>query len=243
MADDEENDLLTTSRHFHNRSKGGKKADFGSTSSAFDVKKTFGSYSITVGKAGSKKKGKLQAESNNVDDDGKLELWRLTDDGLAVLGHLRLPGKLDANVLLAASRKTMKQALSSLVDHSAPPPAAPESNGNLDSEDKSRPSTSSGEDTPLEDVDEADRFATFTKNSFRSPKFWIQWQSTAARADSEPSTSLEQDSGYVVFSGNDCRKFNATLTSQRLDWRNKALQGWKTKTASDRDDLFRWETT
>ena len=254
---DEYDDPLLSSRHFHHRS--GRRAGGEASSSTFDVKKTFGTYSIQIGKASSKKSKNGDSNAN----DGVMELWRLSDDGLAVIGQLKLQDKLDANVVLAASRKSMKDVLNNLREASrasasgnaeeeqtgSDDDAKPTDNAEIDSDDAEKDNDESevGESNEDEKDEPAspNRFATFEKNSFRSPKFWIEWQgrplpSPAASGTSTPSSlDEEQNSGYIVF-GNDCKKFDATLSVQRLGWKNQKLRGWKLKSVSERQDDFTW---
>lgn len=96
------------------------------------------------------------------------------------------------------------------------------------------------------------RAATFEKNSFRQPKFWFRWQgvlSDDAVADLEDELEAGQGggnkvhgSGYVVFSGNDCRRFQGTMTSARLGWNNVKMTGWKAKPQPERDFEIQWTT-
>lgn len=93
------------------------------------------------------------------------------------------------------------------------------------------------------------RFAKFEKNSFRQPKFWFRWQGNVVDEEDLP-TALEQagvsggskvhGSGYVVFSGNDCKRFQGTLTSEHLGWNNVKMTGFKTKPQPERDFEIQW---
>lgn len=97
------------------------------------------------------------------------------------------------------------------------------------------------------------RIATFEKNSFRQPKFWFRWQAVTADADddsegegrgrvskSKGKESQLHGSGYVVFSGNDCRRFQGTMTSEQLEWNNIKMNGWKARPQPERDFDIRW---
>lgn len=92
------------------------------------------------------------------------------------------------------------------------------------------------------------RLATFEKNSFRQPKFWFRWQgvvsdealAAAEVDDAELARGRVHGSGYVVFSGNDCRRFQGTMTSEQLQWNNVKMTGWKAKPQPERDFEIQW---
>ncbi|KAK8030667.1 hypothetical protein PG990_000401 [Apiospora arundinis] len=99
-------DTFRSSRHIHNRVGGraGKsKAGDKNHGGAFDVRKTFGTYEIKLGK------GK-QASSST------LEILRLTADGRGVIGDLRLEGQLAATVLMTGSRKVLTSIVDGLAE-------------------------------------------------------------------------------------------------------------------------------
>lgn len=90
------------------------------------------------------------------------------------------------------------------------------------------------------------RFATFEKNSFRQPKFWLAWSGHVLAASVPPSAESVTDAsttattngsgrGYVVFSGNECRKFKGTISCGALGWDDVAVEGWKRVTMGERD--------
>lgn len=93
------------------------------------------------------------------------------------------------------------------------------------------------------------RFAKFEKNSFRQPKFWFRWQGDVVDEEDLPPAleslgvtggSKIHGSGYVVFSGNDCKRFQGTLTSEQLAWNNVKMTGFKTKPQPERDFEIQW---
>lgn len=93
------------------------------------------------------------------------------------------------------------------------------------------------------------RVANFEKNSFRQPKFWFRWQGHVVDQDDLPPAlaglgvaggSKVHGSGYVVFSGNDCKRFQGTLTSEQLAWNNAKMTGFKTKPQPERDFEIQW---
>lgn len=89
------------------------------------------------------------------------------------------------------------------------------------------------------------RASTFEKNSFRHPKFWFRWQ---GQISEEASAAAElgdgecdvHGSGYIVFSGNDCKRFQGTMTSEQLAWNNVKMSGWKAKPQPERDFEVEW---
>lgn len=129
-----------------------------------------------------------------------------------------------------------------------------------DLEEEERASSSKDDENDSDDDDEADglgsrearqrrRFAKFEKNSFRQPKFWFRWQGNAVDQDDLPpaleslgvtGAAKVHGSGYVVFSGNDCKRFQGTLTSAQLAWNNVKMTGFKTKPQPERDFEIQW---
>lgn len=103
----------------------------------------------------------------------------------------------------------------------------------------------------------------FEKNSFRSPKFWIRWQGQVPVPNSgtstdtigaedepnrgggqpQPHTQTVTDAGYIVFSGNQCDRFQGTISCELLGWKNVKMSGWKVKSQSARDYGVNWVTT
>lgn len=89
------------------------------------------------------------------------------------------------------------------------------------------------------------RTSTFEKNSFRHPKFWFRWQ---GQLSDEASAAAElgdhgcdvHGSGYIVFSGNDCKRFSGTMTSEQLAWNNVKMSGFKAKPQPERDFEVKW---
>lgn len=89
------------------------------------------------------------------------------------------------------------------------------------------------------------RTSTFEKNSFRHPKFWFRWQGqlsdeASAVADMGDGGCDVHGSGYIVFSGNDCKRFQGTMTSEQLAWNNVKMSGWKAKPQPERDFEVEW---
>lgn len=89
------------------------------------------------------------------------------------------------------------------------------------------------------------RTSTFEKNSFRHPKFWFRWQGQLSDEASEAADLGSgggdvHGSGYIVFSGNDCKRFQGTITSEQLAWNNVKMSGWKAKPQPERDFEVVW---
>ncbi|KAG9759028.1 hypothetical protein KCU73_g3588, partial [Aureobasidium melanogenum] len=103
--DDSWQETAFTSRHMHNRQSRNTSGKSGSGSgkskrNAFDVRKTFGSYTVKCPAW-----YKLYTSGDDGVSTGQeavLELYRLTECGTGVVGEMALPGVLRAAVLLAA---------------------------------------------------------------------------------------------------------------------------------------------
>lgn len=121
-------------------------------------------------------------------------------------------------------------------------------NGEAEEEDESDEEESSEDEGELSGNENRQRrrIATFEKNSFRQPKFWFRWQGViseealAGLEDLELKAGKAQGSGYIVFSGNDCRRFQGTMTSEDLGWNNVKMTGWKAKPQPERDFEIQW---
>lgn len=119
-----------------------------------------------------------------------------------------------------------------------------EGDGDSDADDGR--SEQQGEGESSEDDWEQQRYHQFEKNSFRNPKFWLRWQgykeSPSPGGQHEVEVKLLTGSGYLVFSGNNCEKFDATLSCDALGWDNIKLKGWKARSHSARDFQISWTT-
>ncbi|EDU51161.1 hypothetical protein PtrSN002B_007804 [Pyrenophora tritici-repentis] len=207
-----------SNRHMHNRTGCGSKSKH---SPIFDVRKTFASYSV-------KCPSWLKAlDGSQNDNSASLELYRLTENGEGVVGELFLPGLLHASVILAGSRTSLRGIIASFEANGEEADAVEE-----DDEEESDAEPESPEKT---------RFDTFEKNSFRSPKFWFRWSgSPTSSTGPKESPSVESELGYIVFSGNDCRKFKGTINCASLGWKNVAISGQKLVSRSDSDARVTW---
>ncbi|KAF3007901.1 hypothetical protein E8E13_011038 [Curvularia kusanoi] len=261
--DDWQDHALTT-RHMHNRNSR-RPSGKGKKGAPFDVRKAFGEYEVKCA-SWERALGELDSDDRQ-DEDAAFELLRLTEDGLGVLGELVLPGVMRSAVVLAASRKTLAIVTRQLSGE--------------DEEDETEGSGEEGDDSHDDDEDDDEdetpnRFDTFEKNSFRSPKFWLAWNGTLTRPKAEspppspsykhsdsppPSPTLHRTGssfpppkpassstqqvpaeglGYVVFTGNDCRKFKGTLNCKELGWKDIAFSGFKAVSRSESDRQLLW---
>lgn len=70
-----------------------------------------------------------------------------------------------------------------------------------------------------------------TGSSFPPPK-----PASSGRTQQSPAEGL----GYVVFTGNDCRKFKGTLNCKELGWKDVAFSGFKAVSRSESDRQLLW---
>ena len=102
---DDWQDAAFSSRHMHNRNGRGSKSKH---TAAFDVRKTFASYSV---KCPAWQKALSANGDAPPEQDASLELYRLTEGGEGVVGRLSLPGVLQASVILAGSRDSLRRTI------------------------------------------------------------------------------------------------------------------------------------
>lgn len=237
MADWE--DATLSSRHMHNRVGKQGRGKGGKSGGAFNVQKTFGTFEVKCPAA-----TKLASSDTENTQTAKLEVYTLNDDGNALLAELFLPGVLHATVLLAGSRKTMSSVVRGFeAETAAQDEVEVDASANASRSELDDSGESEGEHESQADDDPADRRAReFEKNSFRSPKFWMRWQGELLQSspNGHGSNSIT-DSGYVVFSGNNCDKFQGTISCEQLDWKNVKIDGWKTASRSARDFAVAWQ--
>ncbi|KAL1597607.1 hypothetical protein SLS59_007304 [Nothophoma quercina] len=180
--DDWQDHALST-RHMHNRNSR-RPSGKGKAKGIFDVRKTFGEYEVKCA-SWERALGELDDEDRN-DDEASFELLRLTEDGQGVLGELVLPGVLRASVVLAASRKT----LDVITTHLSGEDQESSSSSSDENEDENQDPDDKDEDDDEDNGNPPDRFTTFEKNSFRSPKFWLAWNGSLSlpKEDTPPPT-------------------------------------------------------
>jgi hypothetical protein len=228
---DDWQDAVFSSRHMHNRvnRNGNNSTGRSKHNQAFDVRRTFGTYACRC--------AAWQRMASSMDDyDSEkeivLELYRLTDNRQGVIGEIRFPGILDAAVILAASRGSLRRTVQEAGEE------------DTESDDVSEPANSDDEgvdDDEEESEQETDRFDTFEKNSFREPKFWLRWNGTLTPgATGRESESRESDLGYIVFSQNDCRKFKGTMNCSSLGWKDVAISGRQISGRTESDVPVDW---
>lgn len=220
--------------------------------------------SETAQKNSKKRRGSGNTKAGS---DVVLDIYRLTDDEDGLLGSLKCPGVFEATVVFAGSRKLLWKITHSLGGPDLDEASA--SQGSLPTQTKRRGSkqdeaTTNGfhrdeqdysSDEETEDDDSGSgsearqrrRIAKFEKNSFRQPKFWFRWQGNMVDDIPTPLEDLGltggskvHGSGYVVFSANDCKRFQGTLTSEQLAWNNVKMTGFKTKPQPERDFEIQW---
>jgi len=352
MADETWQDDLLSKRHMHNRGpralrgrgKNNKSvavdgAD-GGEGTGFDVRRMFATYSLKCPKATTEeaphagnvvlgaRRGRRGA-NGAAQDEGFLEIYRMTPDGNGLVGSFLMPVNvapngslsqvadkkkakqdrkqadvefLEATVVLAGSRKTMKKIVSELEetqaeqefeidghdkddskssvdddrsDHESDSGSVDENDDEV-SGSKSSPGEEGEEDDDDDDDEEnatEDRYQRpFEKNSFRSPKFWVEWRSSSqdepsidgertapsSKAEEVGSSNITGDNsgaskpvepdtarilsgtGYLVFQGNDCRKFSGTISCLALGWDNLPVKGHRLAGAGSRDVLAPW---
>jgi hypothetical protein len=225
-------DTVFSSRHMHNRvnRNGNNSTGRSKRNQPFDVRKTFGTYAC---KCATWQKMASGLEEYDSEKEVVLELYRLTENREGVIGEIRLPGVLDAAVIMAASRKSLHRTVQE---------AGAE---DVESDDVSGPESSEdGVDDDNEEEEseqESDRFDTFEKNSFREPKFWLRWNGILTPdAKGGGSESRESDLGYIVFAQNDCRKFKGTISCSSLGWKDVAISGRKIAGRAESDVPVAW---
>jgi hypothetical protein len=231
---DDWQDAAFSSRHMHNRvgRSGGRGTGKSKRNSAFDVRKTFASYTCKC-PAWHKLSS---APDHSSDQTASLELYRLTDNSQGVVGQLSLPGVLQAAVILAASRDSLQRIVAELEPTTQGDNVEAVENDEDDEDGEDGEASDSDHDTSDEGT-EPDRFGLFEKNSFRSPKFWLHWNGDlSTRASSKHEAGL----GYIVFTGNDCRKFKGTLNCVSLAWKDVSFSGHRIAARSESDVPVVW---
>ena len=226
---DDWQDAAFSTRHMHNRVGGNNRSKH---TTSFNVRKTFGSYSV---KCPAQQKIVNATDDAQTEQPATLELYRLTENGEGIIGEISLPGALHAAVILAGSRASLRRSVAEM----EPEEEEEEEKG----DDQQGNDSDDDDDNVGEDNHERDRFETFEKNSFRSPKFWFQWNgeptSELPRASAESGTTMSE-LGYIVFTGNDCRKFKGTINCSTLKWKNVAITGHKVVSRSESDVAVNW---
>lgn len=227
MDDDWEHRALSA-KHFHSRAgHDGRER----SRAAFDVRRSFGTYQVQCAAAAQDDEGRSPGS--------KVEILRLARGDPVLLGHLMIPHVMDVALVLAADRPTLQTVVEGL-ESSRGGEGAGTSDGLGDgAEDEERAGVT---DRGTDRGGHKDRFQVFEKNSFRSPKFWLAWKGKVRGTESSREHRPEAGSGYVVFSGNHCRKFKGVIDCKSLGWENVSIAGWKATSRSERDFGFLWAT-
>jgi hypothetical protein len=84
----------------------------------------------------------------------------------------------------------------------------------------------------LEDERINRRFAAFEKNSFKNPKFWFRYKAYVGKdgfdqAQETRTREIEVNTGYLIFTSNDCDQFDATISSSYHGWKDIKMTGRK----------------
>ncbi|KAK5138107.1 hypothetical protein LTR08_004802 [Meristemomyces frigidus] len=229
--DDWQDEVFNHRRIPHGRSKKSGKAAGRKGAGTFDPKQALGSYELSGTVVAT-----LLAEAEET--NAVFEIHELTETPGGMIGSLVVGKKLKAAVLLAGSRKLLStivgeaESIDSDEEDSDVEEDDVEAEGEED-EDEGEPET----ELQAQDRKANERAQAFEKNSFRNPKFWLQWQGDVAGSDAEPVR--ERNQGYVVFSGNDCKDLKGTLSCKTLNWEDAAVQGRKT-TSRPRPAFLGW---
>lgn len=208
--------------HGRSRNKQGRGKGGSSKTASFDPLRARGRYEVSLG-------------SSKAPSHSWLEIHELTPDHDALIGTFEFEGKEQGMCVLAGSRRGLAkaiQALDSSEELRADDGDVAEADDTDDdgSPDPDSESIAGESKSVLEDQDDRLNRSTksFEKNTFRSPKFWMAWRSSRRpRNAGEPSDGEQKSSAYLVFSGNDCQRFEGTISSSALGWDNRKLRGRK----------------
>jgi hypothetical protein len=215
-------DSAFQSRRFtHGKSKGksgrGSGRGGGGASKPFNPLAALGRYEVSLG-AGS--------PTSQYD----FEIHELTESETGLVGTFDF-AKLNGMFILAGSRKQLADIITRFEegddddgdddgdDHDG---EGQDSKGDDDAESEDEPSAIELQDQKLNR-----RAQAFEKNSFRNPKFWMRWKGTPAVEIDNTPNQVETDMGYLVFTNNECDKFEGTITCPSLDWKQLKLKGRK----------------
>ena len=241
MSEDWQDLALNNRRLPHGKTKKGGKAAGRHGARDFSPRKAVGSYKLStdnVAAAGF-------IDRRQMPPLAVLEIHEFTQRPGGYVASLSCGhGKLKAAVLLAGSRKLLKGLVEDEEEGSESSDEAQDDTRSSVHDD----SDSSGRDeqyseTSMEAVDRKinERARAFEKNSFRQPKFWLQWQGEIRLEDQHDGSALdasrtkllhERSVGYLTFDRMDCESFMGTLNCKTLSWKNLAIKGAKTTSAA-----------
>ena len=213
-------DSAFQSRRFtHGKSKGksgrGSGRGGGGASKPFNPLAALGRYEVSLG-------------AGPPTSQHDFEIHELTESETGLVGTFDF-AKLSGMFILAGSRKQLADIITGLEEDDDD-----EDDGdNHEGEDKDSKSDddADSEDEPsaieLQDQKLNRRAQAFEKNSFRNPKFWMRWKGTPEVENDNTTNQVETDMGYLVFTNNECDKFEGTITCPSLDWKQLKLKGRK----------------
>jgi hypothetical protein len=278
MADDDWQDLALNHRRIpHGRSKKGGKASGRHGAGVFYPKQALGSYDVyTYFTPANEYIGKITERFRDEFVRARFEIHEFTDQPGGFVGSLvGGNGRFRAAIFLAGSRKL----LSSIVRDADEDvnDAEDDVNGGKDARSHGAQSEDEGADADANEVDSEDdevgevegreitasdrfvndRIQAFAKNSFRQPKFWLQWQGEIEWKDESGSNDTdakhqtvegvaktanavrERNMGYIIFQDNKCDVFNGTMSCATLGWKDMEISGRK-RISSATPPLFVW---
>jgi hypothetical protein len=219
--DDPIDSAFQSRRFAHGKSKGksgrGSGRGGGGASKPFNPLAALGRYEVSLG----------AGPSTSQHD---FEIHELTESETGLVGTFDF-GMLSGMFILAGSRKQLADIITGLED-------GDDKDGDEEDEDGDGENQRSQDDNDAESENELSaielqdekvnrRAQAFEKNSFRNPKFWMRWKGTPAIDIDDQSNQVETDVGYLVFTNNECDKFEGTITCPSLEWKQLKLKGRK----------------
>ena len=198
----------------------------------FDPLRAMGRYEILI----QSRVPLLEGEIPHSSEPSWLEIHELTPNEDGLLGTFSIGGRISGLCVLAGSRKGLDEIIRSLGSWESTPKEGDNSAqaGATDNGRKSEELSTSEQahqisDLELEDMQLNRRAQAFEKNTFRNPKFWLKWNAaTGAHEEIVPSDS-SADRGYVVFSNNNCAKFEGSISSRAIGWKDVKFHGRKVR--------------
>ena len=217
--DDPIDSAFQSRRFAHGKAKGksgrGPGRGGGNASKPFNPLAALGRYEVSLGAGPST-------------SQHAFEVHELTGSETGLVGTFDFE-KLSGMFILAGSRKQLADIITGLEesddDDEEDEDDDEENQGSQDDEDEE----SENEPSAIELQDEKlnRRAQAFEKNSFRNPKFWMRWKGTPSVDNDDTPKQVETDMGYLVFTNNECDKFEGTITCPSLDWKQLKLKGRK----------------
>jgi hypothetical protein len=217
--DDPIDSAFQSRRFTHGKSKGksgrGSGRGGGGASKPFNPLAALGRYEVSLGAGPST-------------SQHAFEIHELTESETGLVGTFDFE-KLSGMFILAGSREQLADIITGLEDSDDEDEDGegddgenqdPQDDGDIESENE--PSAIELQDERLNR-----RAQAFEKNSFRNPKFWMRWKGTSAVENDSTTNQVETDMGYLVFTNNECDKFEGTITCPSLDWKQLKLKGRK----------------